>query len=104
MNKHLEKLREVDRHVYDNMGTASQKIIDIVKETIEGLDRDYEEKPVHREELGAISYEIDTLLEIWNFELLYDIEVLERVDKILKDWIKEIEFVNGVLGIDKTKG
>ncbi len=101
---HLDKLREVDRDVYNNMGTASQKIIDFVQETIEDLDRDYEEKPVHREELGSISYEIDILLEIWNFELLYDIDILERVDKILKDWIEEIEFVNGVLGIDKTKG
>ena len=81
-----------------------KKTIDIVQETIEQLDRDYEEEPIQRDELGAINYEIDILLEVWNKELEYDIEILKRVDKIITEWDKDVEFVNVVLGIPKEKG
>lgn len=104
MNKHLEELRKIDSDVFANMGKTSQKTIDIVQETIEQLDRDYEEEPIQRDELGAINYEIDILLEVWNKELEYDIEILKRVDKIIAEWYKDVEFVNVTLGIPKHKG
>lgn len=91
MNKHLEELRKIDSDVFTNMGKTSQKTIDIVRETIEQLDRDYEEEPIQRDELGAINYEIDILLEVWNKELEYDIEILKRVDKIITEWYKDVE-------------
>ena len=104
MNKHLEELRKIDSDVFTNMGKTSQKTIDIVQETIEQLDRDYEEEQIQRDELGAINYEIDILLEVWNKEFEYDIEILKRVDKIIEDWYNDIEFVNTTLGIPKHKG
>jgi hypothetical protein len=104
MNKHLEELRKIDSDVFTNMGKTSQKTIDIVQETIKQLDRDYEEEPIQRDELGAINYEIDILLEVWNKELEYDIEILKRFDKIIAEWYKEVEFVNVTLGIPKHKG
>ena len=104
MKKHLEELRKIDSDVFTNMGKTSQKTIDIVQETIEQLDRDYEEEPIQRDELGAINYEIDILLEVWNKELEYDIEVLKRVDKIIAEWYEDVEFANVALGIPKHKG
>ena len=104
MKKHLEELRKIDSDVFTNMGKTSQKTIDIVQETIEQLDRDYEEEPIQRDELGAINYEIDILLEVWNKELEYDIEVLKRVDKIIAEWYEDVEFANVSLGIPKHKG
>ena len=91
MNKHLEELRKVDGDVFCNMDRASQKTIDIVQETIEQLDRNYAEERITRDELGAIKYDIDILLEIWDKELKYDIEILKRVDKIIDKWYKEVE-------------
>lgn len=102
--KYLEQLREIDRHVYDNMREASQKTIDVVQETIEQLDRDVEEEPIQRDELGAINYDISILLEVWNPELEFDIDVLKRFDKIIEEWYKDVEFINKALGIPREKG
>tara|TARA_R100001244_G_C5108866_1_gene120651 strand:+ start:287 stop:601 length:315 start_codon:yes stop_codon:yes gene_type:complete len=104
MSKYLKELQKIDSEVFDNMGKSSQKTIDIVQETIEQLDRDYEEEPILRDELGAINYEIDILLEVWNKDLAYDIEILNRVDKIIKEWYDNVEFVNIALGIPRHKG
>lgn len=104
MNKYLKQLRKIDSEVYANMGKTSQKTIDIVQESIEQLDRDVEEEPIRRDELGAINYDIDILLEVWNPKLTYDIEILKRVDKIIDDWGKDVEFVNLTLGIPRERG
>lgn len=101
MNKHLEELRKVDNDVFTNMGKTSQKTIDIVQETLQQLERHYSEEPISRDELGAIKYDIDLLLEIWDKELKYDIEILKRVEKIIDNWYKEVEIE--VLLKDKTQ-
>ena len=49
------------------------------------------EAPIQRDELGALSYEIDILLEIWNKDLPYDIEILNRVNKVITEWSNDIE-------------
>ncbi len=90
MNKYLEKLQKIDSEVFYNMGEASQKTIDIIQETISDLDRDVEDEPIQRDELGAINYEIDILLEVWNPSLKYDINVLKRFDKIVKEWYEDV--------------
>jgi hypothetical protein len=102
--KYLEQLQKIDSEIFKNMGKTSQKTIDIVQETISDLDRDTDEEPIQRDELGAINYDIDILLEIWNPALEYDIDVLKRFDKIIEDWRNDIEFVNTALGIPKEKG
>ncbi len=104
MSKYLNELRKVDHDVYHNMLNVSQKTIDLVQDIIEQLDRDIEEEPIQRDELGAINYDIDILLEIWSKDLEYDIEILKRVDSIIEDWYKDIEFVNISLGIPRHKG
>lgn len=91
MNKHLKELIKIYSDLFTNMGKTSQKTIDIVQETIEQLDRGYEEEVIHIYELLAIKYEIDILLEVWNEELEYDIEVLKRVNKIIDEWCKTIK-------------
>lgn len=91
MNKHLQELRKVDGDVFCNMNRASQKTIDIVQETIEQLERYYIAEPITRDELGAIKYDIDILLDIWDKELKYDIEILKRVYRIIDNWYKDLE-------------
>lgn len=104
MNKYLQQLRKIDGEVFDNMGKCSQKTIDIVQETIEQLDRDTEDEPIERDELGAIDYDISILLDVWNPRLKYDIDVLKRVQKIMIDWYQDVDFVNISLGIPREKG
>lgn len=102
--EYLEELKKIDSEVFYNMEKYSQKTIDVVQETIEQLDRDWEEEPIERDELGAINYEIDILLEVWSKDLQFDIEILKRFDKIIAEWYKDVEFVNMALGIPKHKG
>lgn len=92
--KHLNELRKLDNEIYLNLDKASQKLIDIIQETMENFDIDYSQVPIKRRDLGAISYEIEILLEIWNPNLKYDIEVLKRFNEILNDWIKEVDSVS----------
>lgn len=102
--KYLEQLQKIDSEIFRNMGKTSQKTIDIVQETISDLDRDTEEEPIQRDELGAINYEIGILLDVWSPALEYDIDVLKRFDKIIQDWYKDVEFINIALGIPREKG
>jgi len=88
MEKYLNELRKIDREIFINK--VSQKTIDILQEINEQLDRDLKSEPIYSEELGAINYEIDILLEIWDKELEYDIKILKKVDKIISDWYKNI--------------
>lgn len=102
--KYLKELRIIDSDIYSNIGKASQKTIDLVEELIIQLDRDIEECPIMRDELGAINYDIDVLLEVWSHKLEYDIKILKRTNKIIENWYKDIEFVNKSLGIPIEEG
>lgn len=104
MNKHLKELRKVESEVFDNMGEASQIIIDFIEDITSKLDRDVGEEPIERDELGAINYDIDILLEVFDTKREYDIETLKIIDRIIEDWGKDIEFVNIALGIPRDKG
>jgi len=104
MKRYLDELRDIDNDVYRNMHKASQKTIDIVQDTRHQLDREHDEEPIQRDELGAISYGIDILLEVWNKELEYDIKILKQIYKIIKEWYNDVEFRNTILGIPKHKG
>ena len=101
---YLNRLREIDSYVFETMGKTSQKTIDFVEDTIRDLDREIDDNPIERDELGAINYEISVLLEVWNPSLEHDISVLKRFDKIIREWYEKIEFVNITLGITKEKG
>jgi hypothetical protein len=103
MNR-LEQIQKIHSEVFYNTGMASQKTIDLIEDIIRDLDRDTEENPIQRVELGAINSEIDVLLEVWNPDLKYDIDVLIRLDKIIEDWAKAVEFVNIALGIPREQG
>ena len=100
---YLNRLREIDSYVFETMGKTSQKTIDFVEDTIRDLDREIDDNPIERDELGAINYEISVLLEVWNPSLEHDISVLKRFDKIIREWYEKIEFVNITLGIPKEK-
>tara|TARA_S200002703_G_scaffold114471_1_gene99921 strand:- start:273 stop:587 length:315 start_codon:yes stop_codon:yes gene_type:complete len=104
MNKYLTQIEAVDYDVFHSLGDLSQKTIDLVQETLEHLDRDYNESPVERDELGAINYELDVLLEIWDKNLKDDIAILNRLNKIIHNWYIDVEFINNSLGIPKHKG
>jgi len=98
MNKYLKQIRGLEGDVYKNMGECLQITIDMVQNTEQQLNRDEKEDAVTRDELGAIRYLIDILLEAFNPERIYDIEILNLLNKILKDWYDDIEFINRTLG------
>lgn len=84
IKKYLDKIRKLESDVFYNIGKASQKTIDLVQETLEGLDRDHSEDPIMRDELGALNYDIENLIEVWNKELEYDIKCLQELNLIIK--------------------
>lgn len=90
MNVYLKEITKIEDDVFVNMGKASQKTIDIVQETRLQLDRGRGEDPILRDELGAISYQISILLEVWDKKLTYDIEVLSQLDKIVEEWSRDV--------------
>lgn len=104
MKKYLENLKKVESDVFGNMGKTSQITIDVVQKIVHQLSRDIEEYPIQRDELGAINYNINVLLEIFNPELKYDVEILKRIYKIISSWYKDVEFINITLGIPRHKG
>jgi hypothetical protein len=105
MSKYLEELKKIDHQVYYDMGKASQITIDFLEDMIDQLeDRDLEDEPIERDEIGSLQYTITCIIEIINPLLKYDIEVFKNIDNILDQWVKDIEFVNTVLGIPKHKG
>lgn len=102
--KYIKQIRELDSEVFSNMGKTSQIVIDVVQETLQQLDRDSSEEPIERDELGAINYDIGILLEIYNPKLEFDIYILKKLDLIIEEWYKDVEFINIALGIPKHKG
>lgn len=102
---YIKRLRELDSEIFRNMGKVSQITIDRIQETIIDLDRDFTcDEPVYRDELGSINYQNDVLLEVFNPEKEYDIDVLKRFDKIIEEWRNNVDFVNRALGIPLHKG
>ena len=104
MSKYLDQLRSIESEIFYNMGKVSQHTIDVVQDTVEDLDRNDDERPIWRDELGAISYGIDTLLKVFNPAMEYDIDVLKRFNAVIEEWMKDVEFVNDTLGIPRHKG
>lgn len=104
MKKYLEELRKIETEVYTNMGISSQITIDVIHDALEILDRDFDENPIELDELGQIEYEVDLILEICKEDLRFDIKILKRIEKIIKDWHDDIIFVNNsLLGILPSK-
>jgi hypothetical protein len=102
--KRLKQLRALESRVFDNMGQASQLLIDFVQETIQDLDRDYNEQPIERDELGSLRYQIENLVDIYSPVMVFDLDILKRFDIVLSDWYDEVEFNNKALGIPPNKG
>lgn len=81
-----------------------QITIDMIQDTEMQLNRDESDKPIERDEVGAIVYQISILLDVFNPKFTYDIEALERLKKILEEWRDEVEFINRTLGIPLERG
>ena len=88
--KYLEQLEKINSEICNNMGKVSQKTIDVIQDTFSDLNRDTNDEPIQLYELGSINYDVSILLEIWNPALEYDIDVLKRFNKIIKDWKNDI--------------
>lgn len=68
-------------------------------------DRNLDEKPIERDELGAKQYEIGILLEVMDHaKFPVDTDLFQKMYKELGDWAKAIEDRNIILGIPKHKG
>lgn len=84
-----EKINELSKRTFTQMGVVSQITIDLVEEA-ETIFLDDENKIV--EEYGALSYTIHNVLEIINPTKKEDIEILtelsNEIDKIMENRIK----------------
>lgn len=68
-------------------------------------DRNLDEKPIERDELGSWQYEISILLEVMDHaKFPIDTDIFQKMYKELGDWAKAIEDRNIILGIPKHKG
>ena len=90
MNKYLIELKAIEKQVLSKIASSSQRMVDIVQDSIMFFDKEV----VERDEVGEVRYEIDTLLEIWNCKLTFDIRILKEFDSVLKRWHDEIDFNN----------
>ena len=86
--KYLAQLQKIESELFDNVGKPSQKTIDLVQNYI--IDFETDKEPITRDDLWAINYQIDTVLEVWNPILTYDIDVLKRFNKIISDWSEDV--------------
>lgn len=87
---YVEELTSLERDVYNNMGNTPQIVIDMVQDVRREFARDQDESPITSDELGAAGYNIDVLLEVFNPELEYGIEVLKNLNRIVSDWENDV--------------
>jgi hypothetical protein len=83
MNKHQKEIDDLDSEVYVGMGRHSQIVIDLMADATD-LKGD-------KEELGAFCYSVSTLREVFDPKRTDDISILDRLEKIIRDWVKELE-------------
>lgn len=83
MNKHQKEIDELDSEIYVAMGNYSQIVIDIVADATD-LKGD-------KDELGAFCYSVSILKEVFDPKRDFDISILDRLEKIIRDWLNELE-------------
>ena len=96
MNKREEgiknALRKIALDVYLDKQNLSQITISFVNDTVKDLDvYTPRQNEVNETDLDKWKYKIELLLEVFNPEMKYDIEILKTLDRILSDWRMEIE-------------
>jgi len=89
-----QKVKDICEEVY-KFG-FSQIIIDLVQDDIEDL---LEDDDILRDDIGATTYVISLLLEVYNPALEKDVDFLQRLEKALRDWQSEYEEINRLLGL-----
>lgn len=95
VNSFLSSLRKVENKVFTDMGKYSQLVIDFVQNTESLFNRNGACDPVIRgDELGAIQYRINSVLEIINPERKDDIILLNELYSVLKYWEPEFKINN----------
>lgn len=104
MDKYLNEIRKIDLKIDLSLKDANQFTIDFVENILIDLDRDADDNPVLRDEIGAIIYDIENILTIINPLLKFDISVFTELMAVLNDWYEKIDFVNKALGIPREKG
>lgn len=101
--KYFTKIQELKNEA--NAKFPRQIVIDIFESVDELTARKKDvENPVERDEVGAIMYDITILREVFNYNLIYDLGLLERMEIALRLWYDDIEFRNKQLGIPREKG
>lgn len=98
----LKQIQELESEAFKN--PLCQITIDMIQDIEMMLNRDESEDPIRRDEVGAMVYQINILLVVFNPSFKYDIEVLNRLCDILVAWRDNIEFVNRTLGIPLELG
>jgi len=93
-----------DKEIYDEIKRISEQAyrkfpeqitIDLIQEAEQLLLEEVDKKLP--EKIGAHLYNIGIVLEVMNPELTYDIELLESLDKVLRELKEGLEWANKIL-------
>lgn len=81
----IEELELLSEVVYHDMGKSTpQKILDITQDDLIDLIHDVDDENF-KERLGAFSYELENLIDVWNPEL-YGMRELKKLNSIINKW------------------
>lgn len=78
----------------------NQILIDFVQDDIEEAIEDDETTP---DQIGALCYECENLLTVYNPTFTADVSYLIAIHEALDAWCSDAEFANRALGIDPNK-
>jgi hypothetical protein len=89
----MRKIEELSHDTFYKMEKYSQLTIDYVDEA-EGIlqEDDYDDINDKFRDLGSLSYNVYSVLEIINPELTEDIKVLKELQNILEDCLKDVKY------------
>lgn len=78
----------------------TQIVIDLFQDDLEDM---LSQEDVTPDDIGAFSYNVGNLKDVFNPKFGKDIELLTDLEKALDDWLIDREFVNKSLGLDPNQ-
>lgn len=99
MNNHStyeERINAIDSFAYYNMASGiSQFTIDLIEAIQDELfiNRNAENGPITKDEIGAIGYDLDNILEIIDKSRETDCRAINDLKQVFSDWHKEMEAI-----------
>lgn len=103
----MTKCKQIVKDICDEIYIKfpEQILIDFIQDEVEDLlnkqNDDCSDAAPTSDEVGALSYQCSIMLDVYDKNFVWDIDVLNRLRKALKEWGRDIEATNIILGIPK---